>query len=118
VLNDIRLQITNAIQYWEPRRLVYNLILAGIVLTYFGLNFPGSLQRLSADSILFVFLLAVLANIAYCAAYLVDIFVQISGYQAIWLKHRWMLLALGTLFAGVVTRLFARLLFYPDDPAQ
>jgi hypothetical protein len=106
---------TNAIRYWEPRRLVYNLVLAVIVLTYFGLNYPGAKVALSVDGVLWIFVLAVLANVAYCAAYVVDIFAQVSGYQAIWRKYRWILFLIGALLAGTMTRFFA-LVFFSSTP--
>jgi hypothetical protein len=64
---------TDAIRFWEPRRIGYNLILTLIVILCFVSRLPASKQELSVDLVLFIFLLAVLANIAYCAAYLVDI---------------------------------------------
>lgn len=36
----LRESVTAAIRYWEPRRLVYNAVLAAIVLIYFGLQLP------------------------------------------------------------------------------
>jgi hypothetical protein len=70
---SLRESVTGAIRYWEPRRLAYNAVLALIVLIYFGLNYPTSRSTLSVDLVLSVFLLAVLANVAYCAAYPVDL---------------------------------------------
>jgi hypothetical protein len=108
----IRETLTDSIKYWEPRRLVYNIVLGAIVLTYFGLNYPGSKALLfSLNGILFIFILSVLANVAYCAAYLVDVFAQLSGFQAGWRKYRWILLVVGILFAGAITRFFAMGLF-------
>jgi hypothetical protein len=71
---NLRESVTAAIRFWEPRRLIYNAVLASIVLIYFGMDYPASKAVVSIDSILGLFLLAVLANVAYCAAYLVDIF--------------------------------------------
>ena len=108
----LRDTFTDAIKYWEPRRLIYNVVLGAIVLTYFGLNYPSSKTFLfSLDGILFIFILAVLANVAYCAAYLADVFAQLSGFQAGWRKYRWILLVSGILFAGAITRFFAMGLF-------
>ena len=107
----IRGSATEAIRYWEPRRLVYNAVLAAIVLTYFGLGYPASKAALSLDMAQVVFLLAVLANVAYCVAYVADIFAQASGYRDHWRKYRWVLLTVGVLFAGVVTRFCAVGLF-------
>jgi hypothetical protein len=55
-----RESVTSAIQYWEPRRLVYNAVLAVIVAVHFGLNYPASKSILSVDFVLSIFLLAVL----------------------------------------------------------
>lgn len=104
---SLRESLTDAIRYWEPLRLAYNLALAVIVLIYFWRGYPGSKASLSLDAILFVFLLAVLANVAYCAAYVVDLFAQASGYRETWRSNRWILFAIGLLFASVVTRFWA-----------
>ena len=98
---------TDAMRYWEPRRLLYNLALAAVVLVYFGINYPASKTELTVDFVLLIFLLAVLANVAYCVAYVPDIFAQMSGYRSVWLKYRWILLVVGILFAGTITRFFA-----------
>jgi len=54
-------------------------------------------------SVLAVFVLAVLANICYCAAYIVDLTVQYSEFRDPWRKQRWVLWAVGVAFAGVLT---------------
>jgi hypothetical protein len=59
---------------------------------------------ISFDSVLSFFILAVLANIAFCAAYPVDIFAQMSSFNVVWLKVRWFLLFIGLLFASIITR--------------
>ncbi len=78
---NLRESLTDAIRYWEPLRLAYNGVLAVIVLADFWLDYPASRTKFSLDAVLLVVLLAVLANVAYCAVYLVDIFVQASGYR-------------------------------------
>lgn len=102
-----RESVTAAIRYWEPRRLVYNLVLAGIVLTYFGMNYPASKSAISVNSLLALFLLTVLANVAYCAAYPVDVFVSTSSYREQWWRYRWIIFLIGLLFAAIITRFFA-----------
>jgi hypothetical protein len=102
---------TDAIHYWEPRRLAYNAVLSAVVLAYFGMNYPASKSHLSVDGALLVFLLAVMANVAYCAAYVVEVFAQMSGYRDQWRRHRWMLFMVGSLFAGVLTRFYAMSFF-------
>jgi hypothetical protein len=104
---SVRECVTSAIRYWEPRRVLYNIVLAGVVGIYFWLGWPASKQTLTADSILVLFLLAVLANVAYCAAYLVDIFAQMSNFRDAWNSARWIVFVVGTAFAAVLTRFFA-----------
>ncbi len=99
--------VTNAIRYWELRRLWYNVALAGIVLAYFYAGLPASRVLLNTDGVLDLAVLAILANVCYCAAYVVDVFAQFSGFRAPWLRWRWLLLLLGIAFAGILTRSFA-----------
>jgi hypothetical protein len=110
-----RESVTGAIRYWEPRRLVYNAVLAAIVLVYFGINYPASKSLLSIDLVLGLFVLVVLANVAYCAAYPVDIFVCASSYRDQWRKHRWIIFMIGLLFAGIVTRFLALGMFQSES---
>ena len=103
----LRESVTGAIRYWEPRRLVYNAVLAIVVLIYFGMNYPASRSLLSVNFLFSLFLLVVLANVVYCAAYPVDIFVSSSGYGEEWREYRWVLFVIGLLFAAIITRFFA-----------
>jgi len=108
---SLRESLTDAIRYWEPLRLLYNAALIVIVLIYFWMGYPASRTEISVDSILFIFLLAVLANVAYCTAYLVDIFAQSSEFREMWRKNRWMLFAVGLFFAAALTRFWAAAMF-------
>ena len=96
--------VTEAIRYWEPRRVIYHLILVAVVVAYFVAGYPASKPNLTTDSVLVLFLLAVVANVAYCAAYLVDIFAQMSGFRELWRSARWILFAVGLTFAAILTR--------------
>lgn len=104
---SLREMVTNSIRYWEPRRLIYNAVLALIVIGYFFASWPASRSTFTFNGILFLFVLTVLANICYCAAHVADIFAQFSGFRERWLRLRWMLLVLGIVFAGIITRFFA-----------
>ena len=75
--------------------LFYNLLLVAVVVITFWLNPSSSRTAIALDSILWLFLLAVLANVAYCAAYVVDLFVQASAFRSHWQQFRWLLFALG-----------------------
>jgi hypothetical protein len=105
-IDDAKSYLTNALSYWEIRRIIYNAVLAAIVLGYFVANLPASLQLVTPDAIFTLFILAVLANIAYCAAYLVDIVAQMSEFRDLWMRLRWILFLIGLAFASILTRWF------------
>ena len=92
----------NALRYWESRRLVYNVVLASVVVAHVVLAWPASRAKLSFDLLLGLFMLAVLANVAYCAVYVADLFVQFSGLDAAWRRGRIVLLIVGTAFAATI----------------
>jgi hypothetical protein len=108
---DLREYATDAIKFWEPCRILYNLVLAAIVIVCFAIGYPSSKALLTVDFCLGLFLLAVIANVAYCAAYIVDIFAQASGFRETWRRYRKLLLVVGTLFAAIITRFIAMGMF-------
>jgi hypothetical protein len=95
---------SNAIRFWERARIAFNVVLATIVIGYFVAGLPSSRERVSTDLWLGLFVLAVLANVAFCAAYPIDIFAQYSTHKSVWLRVRWAVLIIGILFAGTITR--------------
>ena len=97
----------DALRYWEPRRLLYNLALTAVVVAHFVAAWPASKAFLARDTFFGVFLLAVLANVLDCVAYGVDLFVQFSGLRAAWPRWRWVVLVAGTGFAAVITHFIA-----------
>ena len=105
--------VANALRYWEPRRFIFNGVLGLVVLTQFWLTWPASREKISFDLLLGLFILAVLANVAYCAAYVADLFVQFSGLDAPWRRGRVALLIVGTAFAATIAHFFARGLLEP-----
>ena|SRR5215510_13813999 len=98
----LSLYAANALRYWEPRRLIYNAVLAAVVVTHFLRAWPASAEKVSFDLLLGLFILAVLANVAYCAVYLADLFVQFSGLDAAWRRGRVAVLIVGTAFAATI----------------
>ena len=106
--SELRSAITDALRYWERRRLLYNAVLTLVVVAYFVMNWSRSLGTISLEG--------ALANICYCAAYPVDVFVQISRLRQGWKAWRWALFVIGTAFAAVLTRWFAIGFFGPITP--
>jgi hypothetical protein len=107
----IRDALTDAIRYWEFRRIAYNAVLAAVVVAVFFLQLPESRAALSGELVQGLFVLAVIANVAYCAAYIADLVAQSSGFRDTWRRFRWVLFAVGVLFAGIIARFFAAGIF-------
>lgn len=94
--------LTDGWRYWEMRRPLYNAVLLAVVAIHFIADWPASRTFLESDTLFGFFILAVLANLAYCAAYLVDLFVDPSGLRAPWARKRWVVVLIGTAFAAVL----------------
>jgi len=91
--------VNNSIRYWEPRRVAFNAVLALVVAGSF-FHHQASLAALSWRPLIGLLLAAVLANALYCTAYIADLLVQLSDYQAAWRRHRWLVWVAGTAFAA------------------
>jgi hypothetical protein len=102
-----RESLTNAIRYWEKMRLVYNGLLFAVVGGCFAWTYSTAKAQVSVNLVLGFILLAVLANVAYCGAYIVDVVVQMSGFRERWAKYRWILFSIGVLFAAIITRFWS-----------
>lgn len=88
----------DAVRFWELGRIVYNLMLTAVVLVWLTLTWPHFRPALQWQSLRLMLVLAMLANVCYCIAYLVDLLLQFSDFRETWRKHRtWVWLA-GTLF--------------------
>ena len=94
--------VADALRYWEPRRVIYNVVLAAVVIGHIVAASPEERGRLSVNVLLGLFFLAVLANVCYSAVYVVDLFVQFSGLREFWAKGRVAVLIVGTAFAAVI----------------
>jgi hypothetical protein len=97
--SDSRDIFRDALRYWEPRRIVYNVLLSVVTLAWITLTWPHFRDGFQPQLLLLIVVLAVLANSCYSAAYLADFLVQFAGFQAAWRQKRWILFCSGTLFA-------------------
>jgi hypothetical protein len=102
---------TDALRYWEIRRIVYSVLLAAIVVGHFLAAWPASAATITFNGVLGLFVLAVLANVAYSAVYIVDVFVQLSGFRASRAYWRWIVLLVGFAFAAVLTHFISSGMF-------
>lgn len=95
---SLRDALSDAIHYWELRRIVYNLALAAVVIALAVMFWAQIRDRLSFELLLGLLVLAVLANLCYCAAYLADVPMQLSSHVGAWKRWRWLLWTFGVLF--------------------
>jgi hypothetical protein len=104
---DLREISSNAIRFWERCRVVYNAVLGIIVGVCFIIGLPNSRETISVDGALGFFLLVVGANVLFCAAYIPDLFAQLSIFRVAWLRYRWIVFTIGLICAGILTRWIA-----------
>ena len=105
--------LSAAARFWEPGRLLYNAILAAVVLLWVGLSWPHFRPALTLGSFEALFVLALAANLCYCAAYLVDIFMQAMLPTQSWRRFRQALWLLGTLLALLIENYWIADEIYP-----
>jgi hypothetical protein len=99
---DIKPHITDAVSYWERKRITYNGVLALLVISCWGEDILAGTPAhwLGAGIVLLV--LAGIANVLYCAAYAVDLAFQMTPLKAVWQQRRWLLFTSGLLLASTL----------------
>ena len=90
---------SDSIRFWEPRRLVYNLVLFAVCVAWVALSWPHFRPAFTWSTVPPLTALAVIANVCFCAAYLVDLPLQHSSAGDAWRRRRWVLWLVGTIFA-------------------
>ena len=108
-----RSTLANAARFWEPRRILYNSFLTTVVAVWLVVTWPHFRPALTWTSLLPMSVLALLANLCYCAAYLVDVPLQHSSLRSPTLL-RWSVWIVGTLFALLVENYWIADEIYPD----
>ena len=109
----LRALLDDALRYWESRRILYNLGLGAVVLAWVALTWPHFRPALTLQALALLSVLAVLANVCYCAAYLVDLPLQYSSFRAGWRRRRFALWLAGMLFAAVLASYWIADEIYP-----
>jgi len=115
-MNDqsfLRTVFKDAARYWELRRIPYNLVLAAVVAGWLALTWPHFRPAVVPHSFLLLLVLAALANLCYCAAYLADVPMQISGVRVVWRRWRWNLWLAGMLLAVLLANYWIADEIYP-----
>ena len=92
----------DAVSYWERKRIIYNVVLAILVLACWGTDIlsGGPRQWLGAAVVLLIF--AGVANALYCFAYPVDLAFQLTPLKEGWQRFRWLFFATGVILASIL----------------
>jgi hypothetical protein len=104
----------SAPRFWEPRRLYYNFILSAVVLLWLVLTWPHFRPALTLPAFGAMTVLALLANVCYCAAYLAEIPIQQVLPVEFWNRFRWAVWIFGTLLALLLENYWIADEIYPD----
>jgi hypothetical protein len=106
--------LADAVRSWEPLRVFYNLALTAVVIIWIVASWPHFRPAFTFSTLPPVLGLGLIANVCYCAAYLVDIPMQTSSFASAWKRRRWILWLVGTLFAIVLANYWIADEIYPD----
>jgi hypothetical protein len=91
--------LIDAARFWEPRRLLYNLLLFAVVMIWVMKTWPHFRPAMNLEGLEVATVLALLANVCYCAAYLAEILIQNATTSTAWNRQRWAIWVVGTLLA-------------------
>jgi hypothetical protein len=103
----------DALRFWEPRRLIYNSVLVLATVSWLLATWPHFRPALNLSSLEIFAVLALLANLCYCAVYLLDIPMQLSSLGTLWRRQRWVLWLAGTAFAVALANYWIADEIYP-----
>ncbi len=112
----LRAILKDALRYWEPRRVGYNLALIALASAVVLRTWPHFRPAFTPQSIPPLAILAALANGCYCAAYVVEVLVHHSAFRETWRHRRWSLWLAGTLLALFIEYYWIADEIYPYVP--
>lgn len=103
----------DAVKFWEWRRVVYNLLLAVVVIAWLAGTWPHFRPAFTLANAGRLFILAFLANVCYSAAYFADVVLQGISAGVARQRLRSAVWILGTVFAIVFTNYWIADEIYP-----
>lgn len=104
----------DAAHFWEARRPWYNAALILVVGLWLVLTWPHFRPALNLVALGKMLVLALLANLCYCVAYVAEFFMQAALPTSFWRRLRWALWVLGMLIALVLENYWIADEIYPD----
>ena len=108
-----RALLADTLRFWEIRRLIYNLVLVAVVFAWVAGTWPHFRPMFELRSLLLLAILALIANVCYCAAYFVYIAMQSSALGTAWKRRRWTLWLAGMLLAILLANYWIADEIYP-----
>jgi len=106
--------LKDAAGFWERQRLWYNAVLILIVVLWVVITWPHFRPAMNLVALGKMMVLALLANLCYCAGYAMEGFIQPLLAGESWRRARWILWIAGTLFAVVLSNYWIADEIYPD----
>ena len=97
--SEKRVDLKNAARFWERQRVWYNAVLLLTVVLWVGFTWPHFRPAMNLGALGKMTVLALLANLCYCAGYAMEGFIQPLVQQAYWRRLRWVVWVVGMLFA-------------------
>jgi len=107
-------RLDEAARFWEPLRLWHNTALFIVVLLWLVFTWPHFRPALTLEALGKLLVLALLANICYCAAYPMDWLLQALSPEKARHWSRWAVWVLGMLLALLVENYWIADEIYPD----
>lgn len=106
--------LKDAARFWEPQRLWYNGVLLLIVVLWVVFTWPHFRPAMNLADLGKMTVLALLANLCYCAGYVMEGFLQPLTPQAHWRRLRWVVWVTGMLLAILLSNYWIADEIYPD----
>ena len=102
-----------ASRFWERQRPWYNAVLLLLVVLWVGFTWPHFRPAMNLVALGKMTVLALLANLCYCAGYAMEGFIQPMVEQAYWRRLRWVVWVVGMLLAILLANYWIADEIYP-----
>ena len=112
--NRPSVDLKDAAQFWEQRRIWYNAVLLLVVVLWVAVTWPHFRPAMNWVAFGKMTILALLANLCYCAGYVSEGFIQPLLPKEFWRRARWAVWLAGMLLAILFSNYWIADEIYPD----
>ncbi|HYM74685.1 MAG TPA: hypothetical protein VE377_01800 [Candidatus Dormibacteraeota bacterium] len=106
--------LKDAARFWERQRVWYNGVLLAVIVLWVVLTWPHFRPAMNFMALGKMTVLAVLANLCYCAGYAMEGFIQPLVPRAYWRRLRWGVWVGGMLLAILLSNYWIADEIFPD----